>query len=147
MAFKCIAARPCDSHGVVSWEHPPPLISLMDYNNRKSAWPATSHHTTPTDNCSLFHTQYILTQKHSHLCGEAHAPFQPSSSFIHYISSIHLSVITVKSKFNPSKSVLCGAEESMARCPLLLASVASETRCSLALKQGETEAGRGWAFQ
>lgn len=152
MAFKCIAGRPCDSHGVVSWEHPPPLISLMDYNNRKLAWPATSHHTTPTDNCSLFHTQHVLTQKHSHPCREAHrhpvpAPLQPSSSFIRYISGSHLSVITVKSKFNPSKSVLCGAEESMARCPLLLASVASETRCSLALKQGKTKAGRGWAFQ
>lgn len=57
MAFKCIATGPCDSHGVVSWEHPPPLISLMEYSNRKSAWPATPHHTTPTDNCSLFHTQ------------------------------------------------------------------------------------------
>lgn len=57
MAFKCIAAGPCDSHGVVSWEHPPPLISLMEYNNRKSAWPATPHHTTPTDNCPLFHIQ------------------------------------------------------------------------------------------
>lgn len=63
-----------------------------------------------------------------------------------YISSSRLSVITVKSKFNLSESVLCGAEESMARRPLLLASVASETRCSLALKQGETEAGRGAGF-
>lgn len=30
---------------------------------------------------------------------------------------------SVMSEFNPSKSVLCGAEESMARCPLLLAVV------------------------
>lgn len=59
----------------------------------------------------------------------------------------HLSVIAFKSKFNPPKSVLRGAGESMARCRLLLASVASETRCSLALKQGAAEAGRGWAFQ
>lgn len=58
-------------------------------------------------------------------------------------SGRHLSVITFELKFNPPKSVLCGAEESMARCRLLLASVASETRCSLALKQGETGAGRG----
>lgn len=63
MAFKCTAVRPCDSHGVVSWEHPPPLISLMDYNNRKSAWPAP-HHTTPTDSCSLF------SHRNIHACAE-----------------------------------------------------------------------------
>lgn len=96
MAFKCIAARPCDSHGVVSWELPPPLISLMDYNNRKLARPATSHHTTPTDNCC----RNIKTQ--------AEGTEQP---FPH---SRHLSITVFKSKFNPCKSVLCGAEESMA---------------------------------
>lgn len=135
MAFQCIAERPCDSHGVISWEHPPPLISLMDYNNRKSAWPATSHHTTPTDNSSLSHTHYILLQKHLHSCRKTYmhhfpAPLQPCSSFMRYINGSHLSVITVKSKFNPSKSVLCITKELMARCPLLLALVASETRCS-----------------
>lgn len=129
MAFKCIAARPCDSHGVVSWELPPPLISLMDYNNRKLARPATSHQTTPTDNCC----RNINTQ--------AEGTEQP---FPH---SRRSSISVLKSKFNPCKSVLCGAEESMAMCRQLLASVVSETRCSLALKQGETQAGGGWAFR
>lgn len=101
MAFKCIAARPCDSHGVISWEHPPPLISLMDYNNRKSAWPATSHLqiTVPSLTYSIYLYRNTPRQKNRY----APSPCIPPV-FICYINNSHLSVTTVK--FNLSISVL-----------------------------------------
>lgn len=90
MAFKCIAARPCDSHGVISWEHPPPLISLMDYNNRKSAWPATN--TTP----HLLITAHSLTRstyrpRNIHANAETHT----CSPVLHHSSLPHYSYVTL----------------------------------------------------